>query len=150
MPRNKLSKFDRELREIISNNLKKYASNLTQNQLSDITGIPTSTLSGYFSKRSTPDAGNVQKMADALHINKSDIDPRFSEGFSFEKASKYGINKSADYPDDDYCSLKCTQDEKVMVKKYRCLTPEGKETVDTILDLQYKAVAPKVKNESAG
>lgn len=29
--------------------------------------------------RSTPNAGNVQKIADALHIKKSDIDPRFSD-----------------------------------------------------------------------
>ena len=81
MPRNKLSKFDRELREIISENLKKYAGHLTQGQLSDLTGIPASTLSGYFSMRSTPNAGNIQKIADALGLNKSDLDPRFSSEF---------------------------------------------------------------------
>jgi hypothetical protein len=149
MPRNKLSKFDKELREIISNNFKKYTSHLTQNQFSVMTGIPSSTLSGYFSKRSTPDAGNVQKMADALNVLKSDIDPRFSDGFSFEMASKYGLKDTSKYYG-ECCSLKCSPDEKSMVKKYRCLTPEGKETVDTILNLQYKAVAPKVKSETAG
>ncbi|WP_418521048.1 helix-turn-helix domain-containing protein [Megasphaera massiliensis] len=81
MPRNKLSKFDRELREIISENLKKYAGHLTQGQLSELTGIPASTLSGYFSMRSTPNAGNIQKIADALGLNKSDLDPRFSSEF---------------------------------------------------------------------
>lgn len=79
MPRNKLSKFDKELREQISKNLKRYTEGLTQYQLSDMTGIPVSTLSGYFAMRSTPNAGNVQKIADALHIKKSDIDPRFSD-----------------------------------------------------------------------
>ena len=79
MPRNKLSKFDKELREQISKNLKRYTKGLTQYQLSDMTGIPVSTLSGYFAMRSTPNAGNVQKIADALHIKKSDIDPRFSD-----------------------------------------------------------------------
>lgn len=78
MPRNKLSAFDLRLREIISSNLKRYSSHLTQAQLSDMTGIPTSTLSGYFAKRSTPNAGNIQKIADALGIDKSEIDPRFS------------------------------------------------------------------------
>lgn len=78
MPRNKLSKFDKELRAKISANLKKYTEGLTQYQLSDMTGIPVSTLSGYFSMRSTPNAGNIQKIADALHIDKSDLDPRFS------------------------------------------------------------------------
>ena len=79
MPRNKLSKFDKELREQISKNLKRYTEGLTQYQLSDMTGIPVSTLSGYFAMRSTPNAGNVQKIADALHIKKSDIDPRLSD-----------------------------------------------------------------------
>lgn len=40
-------------------------------------------------------------------------------------------------------------DEQDLIQKYRLLTPEGKETVNTILDIQYKAVMPKVKNEDA-
>lgn len=78
MPRNKLSKFDNELRAQISANLKKYTDGITQYELSEMTGIPVSTLSGYFAMRSTPNAGNIQKIADALHIAKSDLDPRFS------------------------------------------------------------------------
>ncbi len=78
MSRNKLSCFDRNLRKQISENLKKHASHLTQYQLSKITGIPASTLSGYFAMRSTPNAGAVQKIANALHVNKSEIDPRFT------------------------------------------------------------------------
>lgn len=78
MPRNKLSKFDKELRAQISTNLKKYTDGITQYELSEMTGIPVSTLSGYFAMRSTPNAGNIQKIADALHIDKSDLDPRFS------------------------------------------------------------------------
>lgn len=78
MPRNKLSKFDKELRAQISANLKKYTDGNTQYELSEMTGIPVSTLSGYFAMRSTPNAGNIQKIADALHIDKSDLDPRFS------------------------------------------------------------------------
>jgi transcriptional regulator with XRE-family HTH domain len=89
MPRNKLSSFDKSLREQISNNLKKYMQNITQYQLSEMTGIPVSTLSGYFSMRSTPNAGNIQKIADALHINKSDIDPRFSSTFFIKNS---GLN----------------------------------------------------------
>lgn len=78
MPRNKLSKFDKELRAQISANLKKYTDGITQYELSEMTGIPVSTLSGYFAMRSTPNAGNIQKIADALRIDKSDLDPRFS------------------------------------------------------------------------
>ena len=44
-------------------------------------------------------------------------------------------------------SFQLSSDEKTIIKKFRALTPEGKETVLTILDLQYKSVAPKVKND---
>ena len=98
MPRNKLSHFDRNLRKQISENLKKYAGHLTQYQLSDMTGIPASTLSGYFSMRSTPNAGAVQKIADALNVNKSDIDPRFlTKALTSSDTDLKGVLKSASY-----------------------------------------------------
>ena len=78
MARPSLSEYDKKLRRTISENLKRLTCNYTQQQLSEMTGIPVSTLSGYFAQRSTPNAGNVQKIADALHVQKSDIDPRFS------------------------------------------------------------------------
>lgn len=77
MPRHNLSDFDKNLRKQISENLKKYSANLTQSELSALTGIPASTISGYFAMRSTPNAGNVQKLATALGVTKADIDPRF-------------------------------------------------------------------------
>lgn len=77
MPRNSLSDFEKNLRKQISTNLKKYSSHLTQNELSKLTGIPASTISGYFAMRSTPNAGNIQKLATALNCSKSDLDPRF-------------------------------------------------------------------------
>lgn len=77
MPRNKLSPLDIKAREDISANLKRLAHGRTQHQISDETGIPVSTLSGYFAKRSTPNAGAVQKLADYFGVNKSDIDPRY-------------------------------------------------------------------------
>lgn len=88
MPRNKLSKFDKELRAQISANLKKYTDGITQYELSEMTGIPVSTLSGYFTMRSTPNAGNIQKIADALHIDKSDLDPRFSNSILKNEANE--------------------------------------------------------------
>lgn len=77
MPRHNLSDFDKNLRKQISENLKKYSANMTQSELSALTGIPASTISGYFAMRSTPNAGNVQKLATALGVSKADIDPRF-------------------------------------------------------------------------
>lgn len=79
MARNKLSPLEKSAREEISSNLKKLTAKrgLTQQKLSDLTGIPPSTLSGYFAKRSTPNAGTLQKIADALKVKKSDIDSRY-------------------------------------------------------------------------
>lgn len=78
MPRNKLSPIDRQVRHQIAQNLKFYSKSMTQRQLADKTDIPASTLSGYFAERSTPNAGALEKIASALGINKSDIDPRYA------------------------------------------------------------------------
>lgn len=77
MPRHTLSEFDKKIRKEISYNLKMHTRGLTQAELSLMTGIPTSTLSGYFSERSTISDKNVQKIADALGLDKRNIDPRF-------------------------------------------------------------------------
>lgn len=42
-----------------------------------------------------------------------------------------------------------TEKEFSLIKKYRLISPEGKETVDTILDIQYKAAQPKLKENEA-
>lgn len=86
MPRHKLTAFELKLRETISANLKKVSGGISQQQLSDMTGIPASTISGYFAKRSTPNPGAIQKIADALKVNKSDIDPRFTTSIFEEPA----------------------------------------------------------------
>ncbi|KRM81371.1 hypothetical protein FC35_GL000151 [Limosilactobacillus coleohominis DSM 14060] len=69
---------------------------MTQKELSEKTGIPTSTISGYFAKRSTPNAGALQKLADALNVNKSDIDPRYK----LDDSTNYEP-KTADLADED-------------------------------------------------
>lgn len=77
MPRNELSDLDKVARHQISQNLKQLTKGMTQRDLSKLTGIPASTLSGYFAERSTPNAGALEKIADALNVQKSDIDPRY-------------------------------------------------------------------------
>lgn len=90
MARNKISEFDRQLRHQIAENIKNLSrkKGLSQLRLHEITGIPQSTLSGYFSERSTINAGNAQKIADALGVDKSDIDPRFSTTLDVPKISE--------------------------------------------------------------
>lgn len=91
MPRNKLSSFERSARHQIAENLKKYMKGMTQADLSYKTGIPATTLSGYLKEKSTPNAGNLEKMARVLNVEKSDIDPRYhfplvTEQFAKEKS----------------------------------------------------------------
>ena len=83
MGRKPLSDFDIRLREEIANNLLKVTKGKTQAQISDLTGIPASTLSGYFAKRSTITEENTEKIANIFHVAKSDIDPRFKPDFKF-------------------------------------------------------------------
>lgn len=78
MPRNKLSDPEKIARQTISENLRKYSHGMTQAELSEKTGIPASTLSGYFAQRSTPNAGSLEKIANVLNVSKSDIDPRYN------------------------------------------------------------------------
>lgn len=121
MARNKLSKFEIHIREQISNNLKSIINKrgITQAQLSDKTGIPASTLSGYFAKRSTPNAGMVQKLSDALDVQKSDIDPRCADNFSKTESKKVFDLKEAIDNDElmSYGGKEISPLEKEMVKR---------------------------------
>lgn len=83
MGRKPISEFDVRLREEIARNLLKVTKGKTQSQISDLTGIPASTLSGYFTKRSTITEENTIKLAEAFNVEKSDIDPRFKPNFKF-------------------------------------------------------------------
>lgn len=125
MPRNKLSKFDKELRAQISANLKKYTEGLTQYELSEMTGIPVSTLSGYFAMRSTPNAGNIQKIADALHIDKSDLDPRFSNSIL-----KSGTNEEPELNSRDEREI--ASDLEDMMNSVSSAAFEGEDDIDDI------------------
>lgn len=79
MARTELTSFDRDIRAIIAKNLKYLSGDLTQAQISELTGIPASTLSGYYSERSTINPGNLQILADFFRVPKGLIDPRFND-----------------------------------------------------------------------
>ena len=75
----KNSPQDLKNREFFSENLTRIMKekNIRQVDLHNALGIPKSTLTGYVKGRSMPTAGNLQKLADFLHVKKSDLDPRF-------------------------------------------------------------------------
>ncbi|MGF3072779.1 LexA family protein [Facklamia sp. P13069] len=84
MARSELTPQELELRKIISSKLSALLEqkNITQADLSELIKIPKSTLNGYFKGTSTPNPGNVQKLADFFEVKKSDIDPRFNKNIS--------------------------------------------------------------------
>lgn len=107
---------------------------LSQKELAAIAGVSDKAVSTWERGLKEPRMGAIQKIADHFGIKKSNL---IEDGGiqSITLASK--------------ASIEFTQDEVEIIKKYRRLTPEGKKTVLTILDLQYAAVAPKVKNDKA-
>lgn len=83
MARKPLSAEDKEIRRIIAANLKRITHGYTRAQVSDMTGIPTSTLSGYFIEKSTISRENAEIIANKFGVDKADIDPRYSRKYDF-------------------------------------------------------------------
>lgn len=81
MERGKHTEFEIKLRKSIASNLQTILKEqrISQKRLSDLTGIPTSTLSDYINARSLAVPGNIQKLAIALNVPKHKIDPSYSE-----------------------------------------------------------------------
>lgn len=79
MARGEQTPQEKEAMKVVSARLNGLISahNIKQKELSEATGIPTSTLSGYMKGSSLPIAGNIQKLADYFCVKKSAIDPRF-------------------------------------------------------------------------
>ncbi|SEB16020.1 repressor LexA [Thalassobacillus cyri] len=66
---------DNDMREIISNNLKRILEeyNITQNKLSKIAGVSESTVGKWILKKSAPRMGAIQRIADHFDLPKSYI-----------------------------------------------------------------------------
>lgn len=114
--------------------------NMTQEALAEFLGTSKQVISRYETNQRTPKITVTQEYAAKLQVPLLYlIDDNIH---SVGEALRLDLTKNDDFS--------FTNEEKDIIKKYRSLTPEGKETVDTILDIQYKAVAPKIKNDTAG
>ena len=98
MPRTELTPQDKEYKKIISATLNELLqlSGKKQIDITRQTGIPASTLTGYFKGTRLPSPVNVQKLADFFNVLKSDVDPRFKKisesennGLKIRLLSKY-------------------------------------------------------------
>lgn len=91
--------------------------------------MPYTTLRSIMCNVGGASIDNIFKICRGLNIHADDLTPY------------------ADYPPrEKICPLACTDSEKDLIKKYRCLSPEGKATVDAVVDIQYQAALPRVKN----
>lgn len=114
---------------MISKNIKilRERYNLSQKELAVIAGVSDKAVSSWERGTKEPRMGAIQKLAEHFNLKKSNL------------IEDDGMTDLISAPQD------FTPKEKELIKKYRRLTPEGKETVDTILDLQYRIAVPEVK-----
>lgn len=116
MARTELTPKDIEYKKLISSRLQSLLSrnNTKQVDIHKTTGIPASTLTGYFKGTTLPSPGNVQKLADFFGVVKSDIDPRFE--------TETEPKKEIDLDDDDviftYEGRKIPKEDLEMIKRF--------------------------------
>jgi repressor LexA len=79
MARSKYTEVELDMIKEMSYNLKRLllVNGVTQTELSDRTGLPTSTISDYVNGKTLMSPGNLQKIADSLNVLKSDINTSF-------------------------------------------------------------------------
>lgn len=106
---------------------------LSQKELAAIAGVSDKAVSTWERGIKEPRMGAIQKIADHFGIKKSNL----IEDGGIQTITIPSPKSSIDF----------TPDEIEIIKKYRCLTPTGKQSVLAILDIQYQAVAPKIKND---
>ncbi|OEK64399.1 hypothetical protein AST00_10850 [Staphylococcus equorum] len=72
---------NQELKAQISTNIKTIMKSrgITQMSLAEKTGISKSTISDYLNNKTLINPDNVQKVANALNVKKSEIDPTFKK-----------------------------------------------------------------------
>lgn len=146
MPRLPLSSYEKNLRKQIATNLKSLSKGVTQNTISKVTGIPASTISGYFAERSTINPGNAQKLADYFKVTIDEIDPRFKDNLlniehSIKDLTLSKINKISS-------KLQAPRQKKVLNYAEKQLEEQNKKTskVSSIEDYKIK-YNNKVENE---
>lgn len=85
---------DLPLKKQISENIKRLMkrNGWTQIQLSKESGISKSTLSDYINCKTLINPGNVEKLAKAFKVNKSEIDPSFKSTYYFPNDEENLIN----------------------------------------------------------
>ncbi len=105
---------DLPLKKEIAKNIRSLmkANGLTQIKLSELSGVSKSTLSDYLNCKTLINLGNVEKIANALNVEKSSIDPSFTQSNEMSKVEKSVISIAA------HIDEKITDDELEDIMKY--------------------------------
>ena len=106
-----------DIKLYVANKIREYwkLRGLTQKELGDKIGVKHNTISGYEKATNEPEQDLLFKIADALSISVNDL-----------------------FPETTNPALKLTNKEETMIKKYRFIPESGKETVDAVLEIQYR------------
>ena len=92
MARSKYTEVELSMIKDISGNLKQilHLKGVSQTDLSNKTGLPTSTISDYVNGKTLVPPGNLQKIADSLNVLKSDINSLFKKAQSYKSIPLIG------------------------------------------------------------
>ena len=121
-----------KIRKTFAHNLNHYLAlrQHTQKDLANYIGVSGTTITNWVKGYKMPRMDKIDKICAFLNISRNDL---LIESNSLNK------NTSDTFTFSDK--------EIELIKKYRCLTPEGKATVDAVIDVQYEVVKPCVKND---
>lgn len=95
---------DLPLKKEIAGNIKKLMNeNGFKNQikLSEVSGISKSTLSDYLNCKTLINLGNVEKLARALNVDKSEIDPSFAQNKKAKQVETIAAHIDEDLSDEE-------------------------------------------------
>lgn len=116
----KISNFAKRLKEAME------IRRVSQTELHEKTGIGKPSISAYLKGEYKAKQDKVDLIAEVL-----DIDPTWLIGYDvpMERSSRESFNVGY---------LKLTDKEETIIKKYRFIPESGKETVDAVLEIQYR------------
>ena len=98
MPGRELTPQDRQYKLTISSNLNSLLKKrgLKQIDVANALGLSFSTINGYFNAKRLPSPENVEKLANFFHVDKSEIDPRYSKAASPAPKDEADLDKMLD------------------------------------------------------
>lgn len=99
---------------------------MKQNDLSNVLGVSESTVGKWILKKAIPRMGMIQKMSEYFGVS--------IKYFLEEDCNDAPLKKS----------ITLDNHEEELIKKYRQLPQAGKAAVDTMLNVQYDLVKPKL------